>query len=148
MRTIINYKTEIPLLFAIAISFIAPIKGLIAIILIAVLLDTIFAIYSVIKLQGVKYLFSDSFFNIVAKLFLYLSTLLFAYLIDKFIFNNMIMDIEFLISKSIAMLWTFNECKSMDETSQKLGNKPFMGIIKDFVHKIKDFKKNLNDITK
>jgi hypothetical protein len=37
--------------------------------------------------------------------------------------------------------------KSIDETSQKLGNRPFVFVLKDIIEKAKSFKKDINEIT-
>jgi hypothetical protein len=38
------------------------------------------------------------------------------------------------------------EIKSLDESSIKLGNKSFWVLLKEMVNKLKDIKKDLNDI--
>jgi hypothetical protein len=40
----------------------------------------------------------------------------------------------------------FIEIKSLDEKSIKIGNKPFITLIRDLIKKIKEIKKNINEI--
>ena len=128
-------------------TFITPIKGLIILTCLAVLIDTIFAIYVTIKLNGWKSYQSTKLFNIVVKTFFYLGSIILAFLIDKFIIQtNIIFEIELLISKVVTVFWLYIEIKSIDETSQKLGNKSFYFLIKDLIKKAKSLKKDINEL--
>lgn len=126
--------------------FITPIKGLMCLISFAVAFDTIFAIYVSIKQKGIKSFRSTKLFNIVVKTFFYMGGILFAYLIDNYIFEGKLLDINFLISKIVTFVWLYIEIKSIDETSMKLGNKSLWVIFKELVSKAKDLKKDINEI--
>ena len=128
------------------LTFLTPIKGLFLLVFFAVVCDTIFAIYSVIKLQGVKYVLSHKFFNIAIKSWFYLGSIVLAYLVDVFILENTIFGIHNLVSKIICVVWVSIEVKSLDETSQKLGNRPFLEVLKALITKLKSIKKDLNDL--
>lgn len=110
-------------------------------------LDTCTALYVTIKLNGWKSFQSTKFFNIVVKSFFYLASIILAFSIDIYIFEGSIMGIKLLLAKSMTAVWVFNEIKSCDENSVKLGNKPFFDIIKSLLSKMKQLKKDLNDIT-
>ena len=56
------------------------------------------------------------------------------------------MGIKLPISKFATIFWLYIELKSIDETSQKLGNKPFIEIINNIVKWLKSFKKDINEI--
>ena len=128
-------------------TFLTPIKGLLIIKGMAVLLDTIFAIYTTIKLNGWSSYQSTKLFNIVVKSFFYLGSIVLAYFIDTHIVEkNTIFGINLLISKATTIFWLYIECKSIDETSQKLGNKSFYFTIKNFMNKAKELKKDINEI--
>jgi hypothetical protein len=45
------------------------------------------------------------------------------------------------------MIWVYTELKSIDENSQKLGNKPFLDNARDVFKIIKNFKKDINNIS-
>ena len=128
-------------------TILAPIKGLLLVTGMAVFLDTIFAIYTTIKLNGWASYQSTKLFNIVVKSFFYLGSIVLTYFIDTHIVgNNLIMGIELFLSKVITIFWLYIEVKSIDETSQKHGNKPFYIIIKNILDKAKDLKKDINEI--
>ena len=128
-------------------TILAPIKGLLLITGMAVFLDTIFAIYTTITLNGWASYQSTKLFNIVVKSFFYLGSIVLTFFIDTHIVGiNLIMGIELFLSKVITIFWLYIECKSIDETSQKHGNKPFYVIIKNILEKAKDLKKDINEI--
>ena len=128
-------------------TILAPIKGLLLVTGMAVFLDTIFAIYTTITLNGWASYQSTKLFNIVVKSFFYLGSIVLTYFIDTHIVGiNLIMGIELFLSKVITIFWLYIECKSIDETSQKHGNKPFYIIIKNMIDKAKELKKDINEI--
>ena len=126
--------------------FITPILGLLALISFAVLFDTIFAIYVSIKLKGINSFKSTKLFNIVVKTFFYMGSIIFAFMIDKYILEGKLFDIPFLISKVLTFVWVYIEVKSIDETSMKLGNRSLWVIVKEIISKGKDLKKDINEI--
>ena len=128
-------------------TILTPIKGLLLVTGMAVFLDTIFAIYTTIKLNGWASYQSTKLFNIVVKSFFYLGSITLTFFIDTHIVGiNLIMGIELFLSKVITIFWLYIEVKSIDETSQKHGNKPFYVIIKNLLDKAKDLKKDINEI--
>ena len=128
-------------------TILAPIKGLLLVTGMAVFLDTGFAIYTTITLNGWKSYQSTKLFNIVVKSFFYLGSIVLAYFIDTHIVEkNTLFGINLLISKAVTIFWLYIECKSIDETSQKLGNKSFYFTIKNLMTKAKDLKKDINEI--
>ena len=126
--------------------FITPIKGMLLLVSFAVAFDTLFAIYVSVKLKGISSFKSTKLFNIVVKTFFYMSTIVFSFLIDKYIFEGKILDISYLISKIITFLWLYIEIKSIDETSMKLGNRSLWEILKEIINKGKSLKKDINEI--
>ncbi len=108
--------------------------------------DTIFGIYTTIKLEGIQSFKSHKFFNIVVKSFFYLTTIIMAFCLDKYIFNGSLFSIKLLLAKTMTMLWIYIEIKSLDESNMKLGNKSFWVILKEMVDKLKELKKDLSEI--
>lgn len=134
-------------LFLLIATILTPIKGLLLVTGFAVFLDTLFAIYTTIKLNGWVSYQSTKLFNIVVKSFFYLGSIMLAYAIDiNIIGTNLIMNIDLFLSKVITIFWLYIEVKSIDETSQKHGNKPFYTIIKNMLDKAKELKKDINEI--
>ena len=139
--------TFLKALFLTIATFLTPIKGLLILTGIAVFLDTIFAIYVTIKLNGWQSYQSTKLFNIVVKSFFYFGSIVLAFFIDTHIIEqNTLFGINLLISKAVTVFWLYIEVKSIDETSQKLGNKSFYFTIKNLMTKAKDLKKDINEI--
>jgi len=134
-------------LFAFSVSvFLMPIQGLIFTMIIFLIADTVTGIYASIKLNGIKSFCSTKFFNLVVKSFFYLSTIIMAFFIDKYMFDSHVMGVPLLWSKGMTAVWVYTEIKSIDETSMKLGNKSFWVILKEFIERLKGFKKDLNEV--
>jgi hypothetical protein len=134
-------------IFFAMITFLAPIKGLLLITGLCVLLDTFFAIYTTIKLNGWESYQSTKLFNIVVKSFFYLGSIILAFFVDTHIIEkNTLFGVNLLVSKVVTIFWIYIEVKSIDETSQKLGNKSFYFTIKNLLTKLKDLKKDINEI--
>ena len=133
-------------MFGIIGTFLAPISGILYTLLFFTLLDTIFGIYRVIKMEGVKSLKSTKLFNVVVKLFFYLGATIGMFFIDKFILNGTkIMNIEFILTKAMAVSFIYIEAKSMDETSVKLGNRSIWVIFSEMIRKFKKIKKDIKN---
>lgn len=127
-------------------TFLAPISGIIYTLLFFTLLDTIFGIYRVVKMEGVKGLKSTKLFNAVVKLFFYLGATIGMFFIDKFILNGTkIMNIEFILTKAMAVSFIYIEVKSMDETSVKLGNRSIWIVFSEMIRKFKQIKKDIKN---
>ena len=134
-------------IFFAMITFLAPIKGLLLITGLCVLLDTFFAIYTTIKLNGWESYQSTKLFNIVVKSFFYLGSIILAFFVDTHIIEkNTLFGVNLLVSKVVTIFWIYIEVKSIDETSQKLGNKSFYFTIKNLLTKLKDLKKDINEM--
>jgi hypothetical protein len=128
------------------LTFLSPVTGLIIIMIGFILLDTAAGIYVSVKLGGWKSFQSDKLFNLSVKSFFYCFSIILAYLIDMFIFGGKLQGVDFLLSKLMTVAWVFIEIKSLDEKSIKIGNKPFITLIRDLIKKIKEIKKNINEI--
>jgi hypothetical protein len=133
-------------MFGIIGTFLAPISGILYTLLFFTLLDTIFGVYRVVKMEGVKSLKSTKLFNVVVKLFFYLGATIGMFFIDKFILNGTkIMNIEFILTKAMAVSFIYIEVKSMDETSVKLGNRSIWVIFSEMIRKFKKIKKDIKN---
>jgi phage-related holin len=133
-------------IFTAIMTFFVPIKGMIIIMIIMVLSDTLYALYKAkVKKEIIS---SDAFFNIVPKLICYTFFILISFMVDTFIFDNKLPVIEItnVLSKIVTFICITIELKSIDETSVKLGNRPFDKIITSFIKNIRKYKKNLNEL--
>ena len=141
---LLKIKTEVGILLLTFLSFVSPITGLFLMVGISVGLDTIAGVYIARKN---KTFCSNSLFNIVVKTFFYMGTILLAYLADKnLMIDQKLFGIPYLVAKITAVFWIYIEAKSLDEKSQKLGNKPFTVIVSNIIKWVKSIKKDINEI--
>ncbi len=140
---LLKIKAELGILLLTFGAFISPIKGLFVFVGLAVFIDTIAGVYVARKN---KTFCSNNLFNIVVKTFFYMSTILLAYMADKNVLDEKLFGIPFLMAKITAVFWIYIEGKSLDEKSQKLGNKPFTTIISNLIKWVKSVKKDINEI--
>lgn len=126
--------------------FLLPIKGLLLTMILFITADTLLAVYATIKLKGIQSYKSTKFFNVVVKSFFYLGSIIMAYFIDLNILTGLLMGIPLFLSKAVTCVWIYNEIKSCDETSIKLGNKSVWVLVKELIDRMKSLKKDLNDI--
>lgn len=138
-----KFLIPISIIFA---SFLTPIIPLLLLMFLSVLLDTIFGIYTTIKLNGKGSFKSHFLFNIVIKIAFYFTTIILAHGISIAFFDSVLFGITDLLPKFITALWLYIEIKSIDETSMKLGNRSFWVIVKEFLEKMKTIKSDVNEI--
>ena len=139
MIDLTNIKESFLALCMIIATFIAPIQGMVLLVIMAIAADTTLGIYNAIRLKEYQ---SDKLFNVVVKTFFYSFSILFAFIVSKEIFEGELFGIL------VTAFWIYIEMKSIDETSQKLGNKPFVEIVRSLLKKAKEFKKDLNELKK
>ena len=139
-------KTLIMLLGSI-LTFIAPIKWVFVIIFISVIVDTVYAIKVQVKTKGRSSFKSRILrLGLSHKIFKYFGSTFLLYMIDVYIFGNSLFGFNYLLSKSIAMVWVYTELKSYDESAQKIGKKPFIDSAKELLGFYKEVKKEIDDI--
>ena len=138
-------KTLLLILASIA-TFLIPIQGLLLLMILFIFLDTCFGIYSTVKRKGWKSFRSTKLFNVVVKSFFYLASIILAFLVDTYVFQSKLFGVDFLVSKSMALVWIYVEIKSIDETSVGLGNKSIWVILKEMIAKAAEFKKDLKSV--
>jgi hypothetical protein len=141
-------KESLGIFFGIIFTFLTPIQGMLMTTGGFVIIDTIFAIYVVVKLSGWAGYKSNKLFNIAPKTFFYLLGIILGFCVDTFLVDGKIWGISLLITKFICFFFIYIELKSIDETSMKLGNRSFWIVLKEAILKAKAFKKDLNEITK
>lgn len=132
-------------LLTIIISFLAPIQGLLLLMIAFVLVDTITGIYTSVKLKGKESFRSGILFNIVPKIFMYLSTIILAYGVDVLIINE-IFGMKYILAKILSIIFIYTEIKSIDENSMKLGNRSFWTVLKEIIRRLTNIKKDINKL--
>lgn len=129
------------------LTFLAPIKGLLILLICFITFDTLMAIYVSVKMRGWKSFRSAMLRKgMTSKVFLYLGTVMLAYLVDVNIMGGSTFGITHLLSKGLTSIWCYSEIKSMDENSMKLGNRSFFVISKEFFKKITGYKDEVKKI--
>ena len=128
-------------------ALLLPIKGLLILIFTMVIIDTIYAVYASVKIKGIKS-FKSSLLRkgMTPKIFGYLGSTILLFSIDTMFFGGVLFGVNLLLSKSVAMIWVYNESKSLDETSQKLGNRPFVQVAKEAIGFFSKAKKEVGDL--
>lgn len=122
-------------------TFLAPIKGLIILLICFITFDTIMAIYVSVKTRGWSSFRSALLRKgMTSKVFLYLGSVMISYLIDLYVMEGSTFGIKLLLSKGLTSIWCYAEIKSCDENSMKLGNRSFFVIMKEFFQKITGYK--------
>jgi|688.fasta_scaffold723684_2 hypothetical protein len=122
-------------------TFLAPIQGLLLMLILMIAIDTLMAIYVSVKMNGWKSFRSAMLRKgMTSKVFLYLGTVMLAFMADKFIMGGSAFGIANLLSKGLASIWIYSEVKSMDENSMKLGNRSFFVVSKEFFKKMTGYK--------
>lgn len=107
--------------------------------------DIIFGVYLVFKLKEETFSFwrfCEGFF----KMFIYLFLIWIASLIDSSVFHDKLFEIDYLVSKTVAMLFVIIETTSIDKKSVRLGNKPIVETSRDIVKVFKEFYKSIKSI--
>ena len=140
---LLKFKAEIGMLLFSFFTFLTPIFGMVLLVAGFVFLDTCAGVYVARKKKDYQ---SDKLFNVVVKTFFYMTTILLSFLVDTYIFENKIANIGYLSSKAVTMFWIYIECKSLDEKSVKLGNRPFHETMTALIKRIKAWKKDINEI--
>lgn len=129
------------------LTFLAPIKGLVILLICFITFDTVIAIYVSVKTKGIKSFRSALLRKgMTSKVFLYLGSVVIAYLIDLYVMGGTTFGIKYLLSKGLASIYCYAETKSIDENSMKLGNRSFFVIVKEFFQKITGYKDDIKKI--
>ena len=125
--------------------FFSPINGIIILVALSTILDTIFGLWRAKKLKE-KITSKKARFGLVPKLVSYVGAIMLVYASDFFIINEltlMVVDINFISSKIIALSLIGIEITSIDESYKKVTGVSFLKKITDIIVKGKDIKKNL-----
>jgi hypothetical protein len=77
-------------LFASILLFFVPIHGLLIAVAMAIILDTFTGVFKSIKIHGLKSIRSRKLSTIVSKMLLYEVTVLFLFLMDKYLLNEFV----------------------------------------------------------
>jgi predicted transglutaminase-like protease len=129
------------------VTFLAPIQGLLILLICFIAFDTLIAIYVSIKMKGWKS-FKSALLRkgMTSKVFLYVGSVILVFMVDMFVMGGACFGIQHLLSKGLASVWCYAEIKSCDENSMKIGNRSFFVIVKDFFQRITGYKDEIKKI--
>lgn len=124
----------------------APIYGLLVAVAMAIILDTITGLFKSIKLYGFKSIKSRKLSTIISKMFLYQTTILLLFIMDKYLLNefaSLWFGIEFMFTKTCAILLIFIELVSVKENIEEAYSVDIWKMLKKLVNRAKEIKSDL-----
>lgn len=124
----------------------APIYGLLVAVAMAIILDTITGLFKSIKLYGFKSIRSRKLSTIISKMFLYQTTILLLFIMDKYLLNEFAsiwFGIEFMFTKTCAILLIFIELVSVKENIEEAYSVDIWKMLKKLVNRAKEIKSDL-----
>jgi len=138
-----KYMTKIMMMLA---AFLAPIQGIMITVAICILADTLTGIWKAKKLK--EKITSRALSRIISKMFLYQATIITFFLVDKYIFGDILMKIfsvELLLTKVVALILASVELFSADENYRAVKKYGLWHAFKRLVARGKDVKEELKD---
>ncbi len=140
-------KIKLAHLFAIIISFLAPIQTIILTVGACIFADTFMGVWRA-KKQG-QQITSRRLSNIVSKMVLYQAAIILFFLIEKFIlvdFITLFTAIPFFLTKLVACTLCFIECKSINENYEMISGISLFGKFKDMLTRAKELKEDIGKV--
>ena len=136
-------------LMAIVSSFFLPISGILILIGVSVILDTITGIWKSYKLK--TKVTSRRLSAIISKILLYEVTVMLFYLIDYYIINDIVLaffSVELLITKILALVLVSIEVISINENVKKVKGLDIWTALKNLFARAKEVTQDFKDINK
>lgn len=140
-------QTYIETLIAVLIVFFAPITGMIILVALSTIIDTGFGIWKVRRL-GEGFTSKKFRFGLIPKILSYVGATMLVYASDYFIINDltkMVVSVEFLSTKVIALTLIAIEVKSMDESFVNVKGWSFLKKFTSLIMKAKNIKKQIEE---
>lgn len=141
---LLNYLT---MFMKVLIVFFSPIKGIILLVALSTITDTIFGIWKAKRLKE-KVTSKKARLGLVPKLISYIALIMLVFMSDKFIINSltlMVVDVEYIATKIISLAMLSIEACSINESYYKVKGVSIIGKIKTFIIKAKEVKKGLRE---
>ena len=144
---LISIQSKLLTLTSICFAFFLPISGILLMIGLLIIIDTITGIWKAKKL-GEK-ITSRKLSSIISKLALYEVTVIMFFLIDKFILNDIILQffsVPFMLTKIVALVLASIEVMSINESYKQVHHLDLWSSMKLLFARAKDIKDDLNKI--
>ena len=142
-------KTFLLQLLAALLLFFAPIQELVMAVGLAIMLDTFTGIYKSVKLSGWKSIRSRKLSNIISKMVLYEVSIIILYPIDKFLLNELflnILSVQFFSTKIACVLLILVELTSIKENVEAALKINIWQILKKAINREKEISHDVDDI--
>ena len=144
---LISIQSELLTLISICFAFFLPISGILLMIGVLIVIDTITGIWKAKKL-GEK-ITSRKLSSIISKLALYEVTVIMFFLIDQFILNDIILtffSVEFMLTKVVALVLASIEVMSINENYKQVYHLDLWQSMKLLFARAKEVKEDLNKL--
>ena len=142
-------RTFLLQLLAALLLFFAPIQELVMAVGLAILLDTFTGIYKSVKLNGWKSIRSRKLSNIISKMVLYEVAIIVLYPIDKFLLNELLLNIvsvQYFSTKVACVLLILVEITSIKENIEAALKIDIWKTLKNFIKRAKEVSNNYDEI--
>ena len=129
--------------------FFAPIQQLVMVVGLVILCDTFTGIYKSVKLDGWKSIRSRKLSNIISKMVLYEVAIIVLYPIDKFLLNELLLNIvsvQFFSTKVACVLLILVEITSIKENIEAALKIDIWKTLKNFIKRAKEVSNNYDEI--
>ena len=142
-------RTFLLQLLAALLLFFAPIQQLVMVVGLAIMLDTFTGIYKSVKLGGWKSIRSRKLSNIISKLVLYEVSIILLYPIDKFLLNELLLNVvsvQFFSTKVACVLLILVELTSIKENIEAALKINIWQVLKKAINRAKEISHDVDDI--
>jgi hypothetical protein len=142
-------KTFLLQLLTALLLFFAPIQQLVMVVGLAILCDTFTGIYKSVKLDGWKSIRSRKLSNIISKMVLYEVAIIVLYPIDKFLLNELLLNIvsvQYFSTKVACVLLILVEITSIKENIEAALKIDIWKTLKNFIKRAKEVSNNYDEI--
>ena len=144
---LISIQSQLLTLISICFAFFLPISGILLMIGVLIVIDTITGIWKAKKL-GEK-ITSRKLSSIISKLALYEITVIMFFLIDRFILNDIILtffSVPFMLTKIVALVLSSIEVMSINESYKQIYHLDLWQSMKLLFARAKEVKEDLNKL--
>jgi hypothetical protein len=142
-------KTFLLQILTALLLFFAPIQQLVIVVGLAILCDTFTGIYKSVKLDGWKSIRSRKLSNIISKMVLYEVAIIVLYPIDKFLLNELLLNIvsvQYFSTKVACVLLILVEITSIKENIEAALKIDIWKTLKNFIKRAKEVSNNYDEI--
>ena len=142
-------RTFLLQLLAALLLFFAPIQQLVMAVGLAIMLDTFTGIYKSVKLGGWRSIRSRKLSNIISKMVLYEVSIIILYPIDKFLLNELflnILSVQFFSTKVACVLLILVELTSIKENIEAALKINIWQVLKKAISRAKELKGDIDEI--